>query len=219
MQITTVLLDVDGTLLDTREFIYSAFEHTIARHGLPALTRVDMQARMGLPLEEIYASMCEEHTPLLVETHRTFQGDNLHLSVAFAGAGEVLAALHDAGLALAAVTSRSRRTSVSTLEQAGLATYFDAIVSAEDGGGLKPDPAPLLHALTLLDREPRTAAMVGDTPHDIEAGKAAGLFTVAATYGFRGMGVLESQPDVSIGAIGELPRALGLGLRLVSPET
>ncbi len=210
MAITTVLLDVDGTLLDTRNFIYSAFEHTIAYHGLPPLTRAELQPRMGLPLEQIYASMCQEHAPLLVETHRTFQGHNLHLSIAFAGSMEALEALRDAGAALAAVTSRSRRTSVSTLEQAGLARYFDAIVSAEDGGGLKPDPAPLRHALTVLGRDASTAAMVGDTPHDIEAGKALGIFTVAATYGFRGETVLESNPDAAIRSIVELPHVLGL---------
>lgn len=206
--ITTVLLDVDGTLLDTREFIYAAFEHTIARHGLPVLTRAQMQPQMGLPLEHIYAWMSAEDVLPLVETHRTFQSDNVALSIPFEGTAETLEALRNAGLKLAAVTSRSRRTSVLTLERAGLASCFDAIVSAEDGGGLKPDPAPLRHALAMLGRDTAGAAMVGDSPHDIAAGKALGLLTVGAIYGFHQTLVVEAQPDRIIADISELPAAL-----------
>lgn len=205
MPITTVLLDVDGTLLDTRDFIYSAFEHTCAQHGLPVQTRTEMQPRMGLPLEEIYAGMCGGDAPHLVEAHRAFQHENLHLSVAFPGAGEALDALKQAGIALAAVTSRSRRTSVLTLERAGLAAYFAAIVSAEDAPALKPDPAPLRHALALLGRTAPGAVMVGDTAHDIEAGRALGLVTIGATYGFHGEAVRDATPDHAIASITELP--------------
>ena len=168
-------------------------------------TRVEMQHLMGLPLEEIYASMSGGEAPHMVESHRAFQRENLHLSVAFPGAGEVLDTLKQAGIALAAVTSRSRRTSVLTLELAGLAGYFGAIVSAEDAPALKPDPAPLRHALALLGRTAAGAVMVGDTAHDIEAGRALGLLTIAATYGFHGEAVRDAAPDHAIGAITELP--------------
>jgi pyrophosphatase PpaX len=205
------LLDVDGTLLDTREFIYAAFEHTIAHHRLPPLTRAQMQHQMGLPLEAIYGWMGEDDVLPLIETHRSFQAANLALSAPFEGAAEALARLRAAGLKMAAVTSRSSRTSVLTLERAGLAQYFDAVVSAEDGGGLKPDPAPLRHALAMLCRGTAGAAMVGDSPHDIEAGKALGLFTIAATYGFHESAVVEARPDIAISRVSELPAALLAG--------
>src|SRR5206468_2618435 len=145
--------------------------------------------------EEIYARLTELAAEALIETHRSFQEGNLHLAGAFPGAAEALATLQDAGLALAAVTSRSRRTSLVTLELAGLLPFFGAVVSAEDCPELKPDPAPLRLALGLLGRDALGAAMVGDTPHDIEAGRALGMVTVGATYGFYGPSLADHHPD------------------------
>ncbi len=204
----TVLLDVDGTLLDTREFILAAFEHTAREHGFALPAREAVTAQIGMPLEQIYARMTGRGVAALIETHRSFQENNLHLAATFPGAVEALAALRDAGLALAAVTSRSRRTSLVTLELAGLRPFFGAVVSAEDCATLKPDPAPLRMALDLLGRDAGGAAMVGDTPHDIEAGRALGMLTVAATYGFFGPAIADHAPDHLIATISELPAVL-----------
>lgn len=186
MAITAVLFDVDGTLLDTSEFIYGAFEHTLAQHGLPTTPRDRLRPLMGEPLEDIYEALAAGRSPELVETHRTFQAANLQLSIPFPGTVATLARLKDAGFALAAVTSRSRRTSLDTLEQSGLLGYLTVVVSAEDAAALKPHPAPLLRALAQLGRDPGEAAMVGDTPHDIAAGRTAGTRTIGALYGFHG---------------------------------
>lgn len=208
----TVLLDIDGTILDTREFIFAAFEHAFLHHKLPPPPRHELSRHVGQrQLEEIYSGFAEEFASAMTELHRDFQRENLHLAVPFPGAGEALAALTGAGLRLAAVTSRSQRTSVRSLEICGLAGYFAAVVSAEDVKRLKPDPEPLRLALELLGRGAARAVMVGDTAADVEAGKAAGVFTVAATYGFQGAGVLAASPDGSIGSIGELPGVLGIG--------
>ncbi len=211
MPVRTLLLDVDGTLLDTREFIYSAFEHTRARAGLPAMTRPAIQPLMGLPLEVIYASMGGAPVGEMVAWHRAFQRDHLDLAVAFPGAAEVLSVLQQAGVRMAAVTSRSRATSLVTLENAALARFFNAVVSAEDTPAQKPDPAPLRLALKWLQHEGGGVAMAGDTPHDIEAGRAIGAVTIAATYGFQPREVLASSaPDAFIDTLDELPAAVGL---------
>ena len=207
--ITTVLLDVDGTLLDTREFILQAFEHSIARHGLAYPGRDHMAAQVGLPLEQIYAAIRADLGPDLVEAHRSFQEGHQHLAVAFPGTARTLTLLRQRGLQLAAVTSRSHRTSVRSLEVSGLFELFDAIVSAEDAEALKPDPAPLRHALAVLGADAAGAVMVGDTAADILAGRALGIRTVGVTYGFGGRSVLEHAPDAVIEDIAELVAALG----------
>lgn len=207
--ITTVLLDVDGTLLDTREFIFQAFEHSIASHGLEYPGREYMAAQVGLPLEEIYAAIQVDLAPGLIEAHRTFQQENQHLAIAFPGAAQALTQLRAFGLGLAAVTSRSRRTSVRSLEITGLFGLFDAVVSAEDAAALKPDPAPLRQAIALLGADSAGAVMVGDTGADIRAGRALGIRTVAATYGFAGQAVLDHNPDAVIDDIVELVTTLG----------
>jgi phosphoglycolate phosphatase-like HAD superfamily hydrolase len=63
----------------------------------------------------------------------------------------------------------------------------------------------------MLCRGTAGAAMVGDSPHDIEAGKALGLFTIAATYGFHDSTVVEARPDIAIWRVSELPAALLAG--------
>ncbi len=205
-----VLLDIDGTVLDTREFIFAAFEHAFVHHKLPPPPREELSRHVGQrELQDIYSGFAEQFSSAMTEMHRDFQRANLHLAIPFPGAAEALAKLTGAGLRLAAVTSRSQRTSVHTLELADVARYFETVVSAEDVQRLKPDPEPLLVALERLGCPPEASAMVGDTAADVEAGRAAGVFTVAATYGFQGRDVLSSGPDAVIGAIGELPRLLG----------
>lgn len=209
--IRTVLLDLDGTLLDTREWILLAYEHAFRSHGLPLVDRAVLTSQIGRPLEVIYAELAgHDLEPSLTEAHRAFQGENAGLSRPFPGALEAVRRLHGAGMALGAVTSRSQRTSRLTIDLAGMARYFGAVVSAEDAPALKPDPAPLRVALERLGRGAAGAAMVGDTSHDVLAGRALGLLTVAATYGNHGRGVLDSAPDRHVDDVAELPAVLGL---------
>jgi pyrophosphatase PpaX len=203
--IRAVLFDVDGTLLDTTEFIYGGFDHTLAAHGHPIAERVRYARVMGKPLEVCYAELAPGCDPVsLVETHRTWQAGNLHLSTPFPETLMVLRTLRDAGLRLAAITSRSRRTSVHTIEQAGLAAYLDLILSFEDVTAIKPDPAPLLLALERLGVPPAAALMVGDTDADILAGRAAGVRTVGVTYGFHGTDITAHAPDATIDTLADL---------------
>jgi pyrophosphatase PpaX len=203
--IQAVFFDVDGTLLDTTEFIYGGFDHTLARHGHPVVTRTDYARVMGKPLDVCYAELAPGCDPvLLCETHRTWQAGNLHLSIPFSETVDVVRALSDAGLRLAAITSRSRRTSVRTLELAGLGGYLDLILSAEDVTAIKPDPAPLLLAMSHLDVTPAATLMVGDTDADILAGRAAGVRTVGVTYGFHGVEIHRSSPDMTIDSLSDL---------------
>lgn len=200
-----VLFDVDGTLLDTTEFIYGGFDHTLAAHGYPEVERTAYARVMGAPLGDCYAALAPGCDPeLLCETHRTWQTGNLHLSVPFPDAAAVLHRLTVAGLRLAAITSRSRRTSVHTLELAGLAPFLDLVLSFEDVHAIKPDPAPLLLALERLGVPPIAAVMVGDTDADILAGHAAGVRTVGVTYGFHGPEVAAARPDATIDSLGAL---------------
>jgi pyrophosphatase PpaX len=224
MTIQTLLLDLDGTVLDTREFILAAMIHTLEEHNVAGPSREDLRAYVdgsarpevawllslvGLPIEEIYERISGSDPAPLVESHRSFQELNLALVTAFPGAHETLASLRDAGVRIAAVTSRSKRTSIHSLEIVGLASFFDAVVSAEDTTSLKPDPAPLRHALALLGTDAAGAAMAGDTAHDIVAGQALGMRTVGATYGFGAESVRAANPDALIESITELPAALG----------
>ncbi len=214
MPYPVVLFDIDGTLLDTREFVHAGFEHALGLFGVEAPAREVIAPHIGRPLEQIYTEFgSAERVADLIEAHRSFQVNNLHLSVIYPGTAEVLERLRGEGVRMAAVTSRSRRSSLSTLELAGIATYFEAVISAEDTPVLKPDSAPLLLALGRMGYEPAPGqqAMVGDTHNDVHAGKAIGAFTVGVTFGFHGADVAHAEPDAVIDHIRDLPAALGYG--------
>lgn len=207
--IRAVLFDVDGTLLDTREFILRAFEHALGEHRIVAPPRKVLSRLVGRELPAIYQDLGGDHLrDRLVEAHRAFQAANLGLVQPFAGAAGVLEQLRAEGYRLAAVTSRSRRTSERSLEVAGLARHLEVVISAEDAEQLKPHPAPLLLALERLSHNGGGTVMVGDTAADIEAGQAIGAITVAAVYGFHGQELLAAGPDHVIEEIGEVPALL-----------
>lgn len=209
--VRAVLFDVDGTLLDTTDFIYGGFDHTLAHHGYPVPARSSYAPAMGPPLRqgyELLAPGCDADR--LCETHRAWQSANLHVSRPYADAEPVLRALHSAGLRIAAITNRSRITSVDTIARAGLGRYLDLVLSAEDVTNIKPHPEPLLRALASLGVAPQDAVMVGDTPVDIDAGRASGTRTVGVSYGFHGLALADAAPDALIHDLRELLPLLGV---------
>jgi pyrophosphatase PpaX len=200
-----VLFDLDGTLLDSFEFIYGAFEHALALHGIESFDRTQIAGYMGGPLEQVYAEMAPGCDAVaLTEAHRTFQSENIRLVSLFPDTIEVLDELKKRNLKIAAITTRSLRTSVKSLEAVGIEHYFDLILSAEDVTRHKPHPEPILKALEFLQVKPEEAIMVGDTTADIMAGKNASIKTVAALYGFGGEGLLDLDPDYSIRELKDL---------------
>lgn len=204
-EIRAILFDVDGTLLDSTDFIYSAFEYAFDTHGIARLSREEMRLDIGCPLDEVYSLMvpgCDTH--VLTESHRRFQERNLNLIQLFSDTIPVLEELKGRSFKLGAVTTRSRRTSVRSLEVHDIAKYFDIVVSAEDVSNLKPHPEPVEKALSRIKVEPIHAMMVGDTAADILAGKNAGTKTVAALYGFGGESLRALKPDYAIQRLSEI---------------
>jgi pyrophosphatase PpaX len=101
----------------------------------------------------------------------------------FAGIEHVLAELKREGRRLGIVTAKRRKTVELAFAVLPLEPYFDVVVTSDMTERHKPDPAPVLAALELLSAQPDQAAFVGDSPFDVGAGKAAGVFTVAVAWG------------------------------------
>jgi pyrophosphatase PpaX len=206
---TALLFDVDGTLLDTRDFIIKATEHALATHGHPVPERSVIARLVGQPFDQYYETLTGlKDNKVLQDTHRIFQLANLHLSVLFPGVVETLVYLKNKGYELAVVTTRSKKTSLETLRQAQIDPFFNVIISAEDATEVKPHPAPLFKALEGLGVAPQNAIMIGDTQLDVLAGKNAGTQTVRVTYGFHTDNLHEPEPDFIINTINELQTIL-----------
>lgn len=205
LDIKALLFDVDGTLLDTRDFIINATEHALRTHGFEVPTREYISRQVGIAFPQYYEIFTGiKGTQHLEDTHREYQMANYHLVNCFPNTVSTVRTLAERGYQLAAVTSRSKKTSFETLRLTGLEEWFKVVISYEDVKQFKPHPEPILKALEKLGLSPAEAAMIGDGHVDVEAGKSAGTKTVRAAYGFHTERLEEPVPDFIIHDIAEL---------------
>jgi pyrophosphatase PpaX len=180
----TVLFDLDGTLIDSGEIILSSFRYatqTVLGQEIP--DEVLAAAVGGSNIYEQMRAFDEERAEELVRVYRE-HNEPLHDDlVAFEGIERVLQRLKAEGRQLAIVTAKRRRTVDLAFAILPLERYFDTVVTAEQTEHHKPHPEPVLTALDRLGAKPEEAAFVGDSPFDMGAGKAAGVFTVGVSWG------------------------------------
>ena len=205
--IQAIIFDIDHTLLDTEQFIFQAYLHTLKKYKLPSITTQDLRKLMGQSLESTYEKLAP-HIDIdkLSETHRSWQAKNLHLAKPFPHTLKTLKEIKDHGLKIAAVTTRSVRNSEETLKTTGIMPHIDVVISKEhvNPDELKPHPRPVLLALEKLKISASKAIMVGDTIYDVEAGKRAGTYTIGVTYGSSGIEIKNSNPDYVIDDIADI---------------
>lgn len=204
-----LLFDLDGTLADSVALIVGAYRHAFAAHlsGMPD----DEQwiSGMGTPLVGQIRKLVGNDAlvdPFLA-TYREFQQLNHdRLMREFEGVGETLELLHGRGHPTAVVTSKANEGAYRAIRLLQLAPYLDELVGLDSCERHKPDPEPVLLALDLLGYSPSEAIFLGDSPHDIRAGNAAGVTTVAALWGPFTRPALEcASPDYLIEHIRDLP--------------
>ncbi len=195
-----VLFDLDGTLANTVGLILACYRHTMETHLGQVRPDEEWIAGMGTPLRvqmQRYARSPAELEAML-ETYRSLQRE-LHQEMvsAYPGVPEMLAALEAAGVPLGIVTSRLPTMTHVTLDTCGISRHFQVVVTPEDVTHAKPHPEPVLVALRrLLDPPPERVLFVGDSPHDIHSGRAAGVRTAGALWGpFPRDTVVAAQPD------------------------
>jgi pyrophosphatase PpaX len=180
------LFDLDGTLIDSIELILASFHHTRQAHFGDRLPDEHYLATLGTPLRDAFAKMATEAEPVeaLVRTYVDFNlAKHDSMVTAYEGIVPVVRTLHERGARLAIVTSKLSNTAERGLRVAGIAGAFELIVGADDVTRGKPDPEPVLLALSKLGCSAEEAVFIGDSPHDVESGNAAGVRTAAATWG------------------------------------
>jgi pyrophosphatase PpaX len=186
MPLEAVLLDFDGTVVDTTELIYESMRHAVGEVLGREPSREALMANAGQPLPRQMELLDPEKAEELLETYLLYN-EELHegLIRGFPNVETSLAHLRDAGLALAVVTSKRRFSVEMALNSfPGLRKVVDVFVTMEDTPQHKPHPAPLLKGLELLGNvTPERAAYVGDTPSDVAAARAAGVTSVAVSWG------------------------------------
>jgi pyrophosphatase PpaX len=204
-----LLFDLDGTLADSVALILGAFRHAFVTHMGEVPHDEAWIAGMGTPLLTQLRGLVRDEAlvePMLA-TYREFQvAYHDQLLREYEGVRDTLALLHEHGHPMALVTSKANEGAHRALRHLGIERYVSEVVGLDSCQRHKPDPEPVLIALDRLGYAPREAIFLGDSPHDIAAGNAAGVTTVAALWGPFARAALEAAgPRFMIADVRELP--------------
>ncbi|HLR08903.1 MAG TPA: pyrophosphatase PpaX [Bacillota bacterium] len=213
MSIHTVLFDLDGTLIDTNELIIASFQHTFERYG-QSFSRDEIIAFNGPPLTETFKRIDPERAEEMIATYREHNVLNHDQYVtAFPHVKKTLRRLQAEKIPLGIVTTKLRKMVDRGLKATGLDGFFKTIITLDDVEHTKPDPEPVLKAISALDADPPTTLMIGDNYHDIEAGRRAGVQTAGVAWSLKGEDVLRTyEPTYMLQDMADLLDIVGLNV-------
>ena len=218
--IRAALIDLDGTLLDTAPDLAAAVNAMLAELGLSALPAATVREFIGsgivrLVERSLQAAGLSLPCAQLERALRSFGAHYRRLngssSAPYPGVVEGLERMRARGLRLACVTNKAAAFTAPLLDKSGLAPFFDAVVTADQAGARKPDPAAFLYACHLLGISPEQSAVIGDSANDAVAARAAGCRVLLVSYGYsEGRDVRALDSD---GLAASFPEAVELALR------
>jgi pyrophosphatase PpaX len=185
-RIRAVLFDFDGTLADTTPLILQSFQYTVNQYLGRIPSKEEWMREFGRPLAAQLGAVARspEEAAAMLETYSAYQDAHHETLVKpFPGVVEMVAELDARGIELAIVTSKYRKMTLRGLDVCGLMQHFDRIVTPEDVQNSKPHPESVTYALNALGVSAAQALMVGDSPHDVLAGRGAGTRTAAILWG------------------------------------
>jgi pyrophosphatase PpaX len=204
-----LLFDLDGTLADSIALLLASFHHTFDAHHKAVPPDAEWIAGIGTPLISQMRGFVdtEDEAQQMILTYREFQRTKHdEMLREFDGVGETLALLKSRGHPTALVTSKSNDLAHRALDWLHLTDSIDVVVGMDSTERHKPEPEPVLFALAALGAASADALFLGDSPHDIAAGNAAGVTSVAALWGPFSRTVLEqAHPAHLLEHIRELP--------------
>ena len=196
--VKAVLFDLDGTLLDSAPELGAAANAVLVGRGLPVRPLADYRAyagsgargllRVALDIGPDHADYERHKTELLTAYEAV-----LFNTVAFAEVSPLLSQLSQAGLPWGIVTNKSERFALPLIASLPLLASAAVVVCGDTTPHAKPHPEPLFEAARRLGLSPSDCVYVGDDERDIVAGRASGMRTVAALYGYLGP---QAQPEV-----------------------
>jgi pyrophosphatase PpaX len=184
MRFGTVLFDLDGTVVDSGAIILASMRHATREVLGRDYSDAELLQTVGGPgLEAQMHALAPDHVKRLVDVYRA-HNEPLHDGLeACAGMEDVLVRLRDEGVHLGIVTAKRRATVELAFARVPIGHLFETVVGGDETRRQKPDPEPLLRAMERMGADPARAAYVGDSPFDVRAAKAAGMFAVAVTWG------------------------------------
>lgn len=220
--VAAVAIDLDGTMLDTAGDIAAAVDATLATLGFPALGEAVIRSFIGQGVTHLLRTALTHAAhgtapdeALLTRAARQFTLDYeaglCRTTRLFPGALEGMHALRSMGLPLACVTNKPARFTTPLLETLQLTPLFRVIVSGDTLPVKKPEPGQLLYAAQLLQVAPAELLLVGDSVHDLRAGRAAGCPVFCVRYGYTAdAAALVEQADAGLDRLDQIPALIAV---------
>ena len=219
LSVKMVMIDLDGTLVDTAPDIAACANrmlHDLARggwdesrirtwigNGVPRLVKRALTGEMdGEPENTLYERALERFW-------QHYRENVSELSRPFAGVVDGLRQLAAAGFELVCITTKAEAFTLPLLKDLGLHGWFKLVLSGDSLPKQKPDPLPLLHACRHFGITPDQGVRVGDSSNDVLAARAAGMPVICVTYGYNhGHDIRETHPDAVVSSLADVPQYL-----------
>ncbi len=205
-----LLFDLDGTLFETLDAIVESMNAALAEFDVRPITREEIRPMIGMPVARQMDQLRGMQGPVVDRiTDRYYEFFMQHVEKGlplFPGVRETLPTL---GRPMSTMTTRRLYGARRMLEVAGIVSSFQAVVGGDEVSRPKPVPDLPLYSAKALDVPPAQCVVVGDSPVDVLAGRAARMWTVAALYGYGSPSAIrEAKPHAEIRRFAELPAAL-----------
>jgi phosphoglycolate phosphatase len=221
LAVKMVMVDLDGTLIDTAPDIAACANRMLRELGRPdwPVATVMTWIGNGVPrlvkrvlTGEMWAEPEEKlYLQALAVFEKHYAANVSELSRPFPGVVEGVKQLQDLGFSLACITNKAEAFTRPLLRDLGLHGYFKLVLSGDSLPKQKPDPLPLLHACRYFGITPDHGVLVGDSSNDVQAARAAGMPVICVTYGYNhGHDIRDSHPDAVVDSLTEVPPYLRL---------
>jgi pyrophosphatase PpaX len=197
--LSTFLFDLDGTLLDSVELILKSYKYMLSQYrGFEGTDEMWLRG-LGTPLTSQLKQFTTDpqEVAAMIETYRVYNFEHHdRLAKPYEGVVDEVRKIDAAGKTIGIVTSKYRRGTMMGLKLLGIEDCIDFIVPADEVTNPKPHPEPVLRALELAGSPPEHTVFIGDSRHDMECGRAAGVKIAAVLWGpFDRAHLADLEPD------------------------
>jgi phosphoglycolate phosphatase len=193
--VKAILLDLDGTLLDTAPDLLEAANGMLRELGRAEVSIAEVRAYVGRGIPNLVKRLlagrleaADDPAPpppeALASFRRHYADSNGRRAALYPGVKEGLDALAAMGLPLACITNKAEAFTRPLLQRAGLSQYFRVVVSGDTLPRAKPDPMPIIWVCGHFDLKPKDMLMIGDSVNDAKAARAAGCPVFIVPYGY-----------------------------------
>jgi len=222
LPIKAVVIDLDGTLLDTAPDLADAAIAMAEELGLPPIDLATVKTYIGNGVSRLVKRVltrdmqaepdAELFARALPSYEKHYGAHVSRRSQVFPGVLEGLAAFKQAGLHVACITNKAQKFTHPLLKETGLFDYFELILSGDSLPKKKPDPLPLLHACNHFGIQPHELLLIGDSLNDAQAARAAACPVFCVPYGYnRGRDVNELDLDAVVPSLLEASKLVVKG--------